>query len=124
MQGSRKSSEICLSLPCSCIYFKWIKSSPEQGRKVGEAAKFILDVGAGLFLGGAKSDSIAYGLWHFGDGLTSTLPGPSHTYALTGSFGVTLTVIGPGGTNALFKDKFITVTNQFIVYLPVVVRSH
>jgi PKD repeat protein len=61
--------------------------------------------------------------WQFGDGLTSTLPGPRHTYILTGSFGVTLTVVGPGGANMLFKDKLITVTNLFTVYLPVVMRN-
>ncbi len=62
-------------------------------------------------------------LWQFGDGLTSTLPSPSHTYRLAGLFGVTLTVSGPGGTNTLFKDKLITVTNQFKVYLPITLCS-
>ena len=66
---------------------------------------------------------VANWLWQFGDGLTSTLPSPSHTYRLAGSFDVTLTVSGPGGTNTLFKDKLITVTNQFKVYLPITLRS-
>jgi PKD repeat protein len=62
-------------------------------------------------------------LWRFGDGWTSTQPSPSHTYTLTGSFGITLTVIGPGGTNVLVKDNFITVTEKFRIFLPIVVRN-
>ena len=38
-------------------------------------------------------------LWNFGDGTTSTLPVASHVYAAAGSYDVTLTVTGPGGTH-------------------------
>jgi PKD repeat protein len=61
--------------------------------------------------------------WQFGDGLTSTLPNPTHTYNLAGTYGVTLTVDGPSGTNSLFKGNLITVANQFKVYLPLILRN-
>ena len=37
--------------------------------------------------------------WAFGDGNTSTLQNPSHTYAQQGTYSVCLTVTGPCGTN-------------------------
>ncbi len=40
---------------------------------------------------------IASFLWHFGDGGTSTLENPSHTFASLGSFPVSLTVTDDGG---------------------------
>ncbi len=45
--------------------------------------------------------NIASYAWTFGDGTTSTLPGPSHTYNGVGSYTATLTVTdNRGGTNA------------------------
>ncbi|MFP5212431.1 MAG: PKD domain-containing protein, partial [Acidobacteriota bacterium] len=37
--------------------------------------------------------------WDFGDGTTSTAVNPTHTYRQEGSFTVSLTVTGPGGSN-------------------------
>ena len=39
-------------------------------------------------------------LWNFGDGQTSTLANPTHTYATSGTFTVTLTVTNAAGTNS------------------------
>ena len=36
-------------------------------------------------------------LWTFGDGATSSLLNPTHTYTVAGTYDVTLTVTGPGG---------------------------
>ncbi|MEY3835978.1 MAG: hypothetical protein RI989_1406 [Bacteroidota bacterium] len=38
-------------------------------------------------------------LWNFGDGQTSTLANPTHTYATSGTFTVTLTVTNAAGNN-------------------------
>ena len=46
-------------------------------------------------------------LWKFGDGITSTLPGPAHVYA-AGAYTVALTVSGPGGTDTLTRTAYIT----------------
>ncbi len=39
-------------------------------------------------------------LWNFGDASTSTLRNPAHTFVAAGTYTVTLTVTGPGGTNS------------------------
>ncbi|MBN1873916.1 MAG: PKD domain-containing protein [Anaerolineae bacterium] len=48
-------------------------------------------------------------LWDFGDGVTSTLDSPTHTYTLAGTHTVTLTVSGPGGTDMATRTDYITV---------------
>jgi len=47
--------------------------------------------------------------WNFGDGATSTDQNPSHTYAKPGIFTVSLTVIGPGGSDIEIKPDYITI---------------
>ena len=47
--------------------------------------------------------------WNFGDGGTSALASPSHTYTTAGTFTVSLTVTGPGGTNTRTAANLITV---------------
>ncbi|QJX49097.1 PKD domain-containing protein [Hymenobacter taeanensis] len=51
-------------------------------------------------------------LWNFGDGTTSTLQNPSHTYSASGSYAVSLT-----STNA-FGTQTKTVANYALVSLP------
>ena len=46
--------------------------------------------------------------WEFGDGGTSTSPNVQHTYTISGSYTVRLTVKGPGGEG--ISDKTITVS--------------
>ncbi len=55
-------------------------------------------------------------LWDFGDGITSTLPSPTHTYSTAGVYTVTLTATGPGGIDILTRPHYIT------AYEPVVVN--
>lgn len=47
--------------------------------------------------------------WEFGDGQTSTLQHPVHTYAVEGSFTVRLTVTTPGGQQSVEKRNWIRV---------------
>lgn len=47
--------------------------------------------------------------WDFGDGGTSTESDPSHTYQNAGSYDVSLTVTGPGGSDTETKTDYITV---------------
>jgi PKD repeat protein len=47
--------------------------------------------------------------WDFGDGGTSTVQSPSHTYAAAGTFTVTLTTTNAGGSDAEVKTGYITV---------------
>lgn len=47
--------------------------------------------------------------WNFGDGGASTQQNPSHTYNTTGSFTVSLTVSGPGGSDTETKTNYVHV---------------
>ena len=47
--------------------------------------------------------------WSFGDGGTSTEANPRHTYAVVGSYTVSLTVTGPGGSDTETEPHFIEV---------------
>ena len=47
--------------------------------------------------------------WDFGDNGISTQKNPSYTYTKAGSYNVTLTVSGPGGTNTKTESQYITV---------------
>jgi PKD repeat protein len=49
--------------------------------------------------------------WDFGDGRTSTAMNPSNTYSNAGTFTVSLTAMGPGGTNLLVRNNYIVATN-------------
>ncbi|MFA5379518.1 MAG: PKD domain-containing protein, partial [Dehalococcoidia bacterium] len=48
--------------------------------------------------------------WDFGDGTTSTDANPSHTYNSGGTYTVSLTVTGPGGSTSVVKPDLVTVT--------------
>jgi PKD repeat protein len=51
--------------------------------------------------------------WDFGDGLGySTQQNPSYAYNGLGTYTVSLTVTGPGGTDTLIKTDYITVSNS------------
>ncbi len=45
--------------------------------------------------------------WAFGDGQSSTNVNPFNTYTNAGSFNVTLTATGPGGTNSLTRSNYV-----------------
>jgi PKD repeat protein len=48
-------------------------------------------------------------LWNFGDGNSSTLQNPSHTYASKGVYTVSLTATGSAGSTTETKQNYITV---------------
>lgn len=55
--------------------------------------------------------SIVSRSWSFGDGSVSVEPGPTHTYASSGTFSVTLTVVDDGGESST-ATRDITVTAE------------
>ncbi len=60
-------------------------------------------------------------IWNFGDGTTSTLVSPSHTYSSVGNFNVTL--IANGGTcgkDTTIKNSFVSISeaNPCLIILP------
>lgn len=58
----------------------------------------------------ASDNSPTSWVWSFGDGSTSTLQNPSHTYTTAGSYTVTLTAINAAGGNTVSQTGYITVT--------------
>ncbi|HYQ95812.1 MAG TPA: PKD domain-containing protein [Candidatus Eisenbacteria bacterium] len=60
------------------------------------------------------SAGITQWTWTFGDGATSTLRNPSHTYAAEGSYPVSLTVTTTVGTDSKTKPGYITVTGAAV----------
>jgi len=58
-----------------------------------------------------STGNITSRLWNFGDGTTSTEQNPSHTYQKAGSYTVSLTVTGPGGSNTKTMEGYIQVTS-------------
>lgn len=56
-----------------------------------------------------SSGDIDKWLWDFGDGDISLEQEPLHTYISKGTFDISLTVTGPGGTHTVTKQDFITV---------------
>jgi PKD repeat protein len=53
--------------------------------------------------------------WNFGDGKTSTIQSPAHTYTTPGNYSVTLTAGSSGGTNTTVKTDYIQVIQRFPV---------
>ena len=62
----------------------------------------------------AFTDQSFYGvtawLWNFGDGNTSTIQNPTHTYTASGTYSVSLKVTNPNGNNTLTKPGYIHVS--------------
>jgi PKD repeat protein len=56
-----------------------------------------------------STGSISSYAWDFGDGNTSAVQNPLYTYASAGDYTVTLTVMGPGGSDGMTKTGYIHV---------------
>lgn len=57
-------------------------------------------------------------LWDFGDGMTSTQESPTHAYTAPGVYTVTLTVVGPRGTDVATRPEHIAVHSGARIFLP------
>jgi len=77
-----------------------------------------------------STGSVASWEWDFGDGRTSTLQNPAHSYITPGVYPVSLTVRLPGtaaslsgGMDTLVRAGYIVATEAHFVYLPLVIRN-
>jgi PKD repeat protein len=61
-----------------------------------------------------STGSITTQTWAFGDGTSSSAHSPQHTYATAGSYPVSLTVTGPGGSETTTQTGYITVTPALV----------
>ena len=57
----------------------------------------------------SSGEDISSWIWDFGDGATSTVQNPEHTYLTAGIYDVSLTVTNPGGSDTEIISEFITV---------------
>ena len=57
----------------------------------------------------ASANNPTQWLWDFGDGNTDTLQNPTHTYANSGFYNVTLTVTNSTGSNTLIFNNYISI---------------
>ncbi|HEX5003567.1 MAG TPA: PKD domain-containing protein, partial [Bacteroidia bacterium] len=55
-----------------------------------------------------STGAVSY-LWDFGDGTTSTLVSPTHTYTVAGTYTISLTASAPGCDNVFVQNNYITV---------------
>ena len=53
--------------------------------------------------------------WNFGDGQTSTVQNPTHTYNTVGAYNVTLNTSNSDGSNSMTKTNYITAWNTSTV---------
>ena len=58
----------------------------------------------------SSTGTITNRLWSFGDGTTTNATNPTHTYTTAGTYSVTLTAYGPGGSGTLTLTNYIVVT--------------
>ena len=76
-------------------------------------ASFVTNVTSGSvplsvqFLDSSNNSPIAW-VWSFGDGGSSTLSNPVHTYTTAGTYTVTLTATNSAGSNTISQAKYIT----------------
>jgi PKD repeat protein len=54
-----------------------------------------------------SSGDFTSSLWSFGDGSTSSANAPTHSYTAVGTYTVTLTISGPGGSQSLVRSNYI-----------------
>ena len=84
------------------------------------SADFDLDVTTGTapltvtFSSAASTGTIDAYAWDFGDGGTSSEPSPSYTYTRPGSYDVTLTVDGPGGSSTALQSGAVSVSDFYV----------
>jgi PKD repeat protein len=90
---------------------------------VGMVAPFILPP-SGSFIGAPTSGTVPLGVtftdqstgnisswsWTFGDGGTSISQNPTHAYITAGTYDVSLTVTGAGGSNTFTRTAYVTGT--------------
>ena len=87
------------------------------GTSIAQVANFGASVLSGCdplvvnFIDSSTGTVTSYN-WNLGNSTTSTLQNPSTTYSTPGTYTVSLTVNGPGGSNTLTKTAYITVYDK------------
>lgn len=72
------------------------------------ADRFVIYTGKSIQFSDGSVKATSWG-WNFGDGFTSTLSSPAHTYTTPGVYTVSLSINGGGGVLTNSKTAYITV---------------
>jgi PKD repeat protein len=94
------SNEVSVSVPYAAPKVMFA-ATPSSGRAP-------LDVG----FTNTSAGQVSGWTWRFGDGSTSTLKNPTHRYLQPGTYYVSLTAVGPGGTATATASTPITVSTS------------
>jgi PKD repeat protein len=62
-------------------------------------------------------------LWNFGDGNTSTLPTPTHNYAVAGHYAISLTITDANGCSSSTTDSTYRITTSGLIQNLIVLNS-
>ena len=79
--------------------YEYVSSTPTPTPTPTPAPTAAFNTSVTIQFTDASTGSVTSCLWDFGDGTTSTLQNPSHTYSNKGTYNITETVTGPGGSN-------------------------
>jgi PKD repeat protein len=103
-----------LSPACALVVFLWMATCAASA-----SAQLMVDFTAAptagvrpldvVFTEGTSGAAITAWSWDFGDGLTSSLKNPTHTYVAPGSYSVTLTASSAEQSDSLTKTGFVVV---------------
>ncbi|MCB0397370.1 MAG: PKD domain-containing protein [Flavobacteriales bacterium] len=113
--GQNKNGNLCKEQVCRDIKIRDCGPAPPCKLKVKYKSKVncLTASFADFSLSGAGT-TITNWYWDFGDGNTSTLQNPTHTYASGGTYNVCLTIVGVNANGVRCKDQLC---------LPVTVRD-
>lgn len=89
----------------SILLISSCKKEPEPVASFSMNKNNVL-VPATIIFTNLSTDATSYN-WDFGDGSASTIESPTHEYTSSGTFTVTLTAIGEGGTNSTSQNVTI-----------------
>lgn len=113
------SREACLTLAASLALLACDGSSGGGSGGGGLPAPLQADFGANTtfgerpieiqFLNTTQGKASDWN-WNFGDGATSNLKQPRHTFTRPGNYSVELTASGPSGVSTLVRPRFVNVT--------------
>jgi PKD repeat protein len=90
--------------------FDWLSSNPEGPSADFSGQPVSGEMPLNVQFTDESTGEINQWQWDFGDGETSTLQNPSHTYSQAGDYTVSLEVIGTGGTDSNQKQDYIQVS--------------
>src|SRR5262249_28086138 len=100
------------------LVVKWVSGSGEfslSTPSVGVVPNFIANTTNGFAPLTVNFTNLSTGAtnyaWDFGDAHSSSATNPVNIYLSAGTYSVSLTAVGPSGTNVLTRTNYILVTN-------------